>query len=329
MTMSFSQERHVELVAGAAEAFVVTSLAVSASIPADVPHLNVFVMTVVDVTDPKQDVLARVAQIADLSTIPQGRDAGLDAPGPDGIQFLSATCVLSYGTLETALDGAQAVRDRVSALVVDWQNFRTNFNAPTPTPAIYVFPLVSVSQKAALIQTYKTAKQDRYQKQIDKTAADATLARANTDYTYKQGLVTGMDAAFAAAQTNQTEVAAMSAAYLALDNAGVTFLATAGCAAAPDKAAFQTALNVAAVQLATFAGYVTDAVTLSSIVAGYRSGRFSESGTAATTLATAQTDQTAKAQLVTSALATEAAALAAVIAVCPDFDLHSIPYVDG
>ena len=76
------QERHVELVTGANEAFVITTLMANASIPAQLPHLNVFVIAVADVDDPKQDSLARVARIADLTTLPIGRSAGIAAPGP-------------------------------------------------------------------------------------------------------------------------------------------------------------------------------------------------------------------------------------------------------
>ena len=190
---------------------------------------------------------------------------------------------------------------------------------------------MDASQKDALIATYKTAKQDRYQKQLDKTAADDALTRAQSDYTYKTGLVTGIDAMNAAASTNQGEVSSMSAAYLALYNAGVTFLATATGTppSAGDKATFQAALDTAAIDSASFAGFVSDASTLSGLVTAYRNTRSSEAASASTTLSTAQSDQVTKAQLLTSALATEAAALAAVLAVCPDFDSHSIPLVDG
>ena len=130
----FEQERHVELVAGANQLFSITSRMIDAVIPTELPHLNVFVVTVNAVADPKQDTLARIATIADLTILPIGRDPGIAAPGPDGIQFLASAWTQTYEDLQTALDGAQVFRDRVNKLITDWNSFDTTFSAPDPTP---------------------------------------------------------------------------------------------------------------------------------------------------------------------------------------------------
>ena len=319
------QERHVELVSGASQAFVVTSRLISANIPVELPHLSVFVLAVTDVTDPKSDTLARVAMLADLTTLPQGRAAGIATPGPNGIEYLSAVTTNSYTTLETGNDAATAIADRVSALVLDWETFRTKFNAPTPLPAIITLPKVDASQKQALIDAYAIAKQVRYQAQIDKTNADAALVRAQADYTYKSGLVTAVAAMLAEAASTQSNLTTVVSQFGVLLTAGNTFYAanTGGTGAAT----FLAALTSATSHQAAMPGYLTTATQLVTDLTNYQSARAADAATSSTALTAAQSTQITKAQTLTSTQATETAALNAVLAVCPDFDKHSIPFV--
>jgi hypothetical protein len=323
---TFDQTRHVELIAGGDQAFVIENEMKAAAIPAELPHLSVFLVNVVDVLDPKQDTLARVATLADLTRVPIGRDVGIAAPGPDGIQFLSSSWIASYDTLETGLDAAQAFRDRVNKLVVDWQAFRTRFNAPSPTPAVYTFPTADTSPRTTLINAYKVAKQDRYQKQLAKTAADTALAAAQADSTYKQGLVTGIAPIASGAVINQTEMSQVTGFLSTLQAAGTTF---AGAnPSGTGIAAFQAALTLAASQGASAVAFGADAGTLLALVTTYQSARQGEAVTASAAITTTTIDQISKSQALTTAIAIETAALSAVLAVCPDFDKHSIPFVD-
>lgn len=322
----FDQTRHVELVAGGDQVFIIENEMKAAAIPAELPHLSVFVINVVDVFDPKQDTLARVATIADLTLVPIGRDAGIASPGADGLQFLSAAWTASYDTLETGLNAAQAFRDRVNKLVVDWQTFRTQFNAPNPTPAIYTFPTTDTSLRTTLINTYKVVKQDRYQKQLAKTSADTVLTTTQTDSTYKQGLVTGIAPIASGAVTNQTEMSQVTGFLSTLQAAGTTF--TVANPAGVGIVTFQAALTLAASQGAQAVAFGADASALLGLVGTYQSARQSDATTAATAVFSAIANQTAKAQALSAAVAIETAALAAVLAVCPDFDKHSIPFVD-
>lgn len=323
---TFDQTRHVELIAGGDQAFVIENEMKAAAIPSELPHVSVFLVNVVDVFDPKQDTLARVATIADLTQVPIGRDAGIAAPGGDGIQFLSAEWTATYPTLETALDAAQAFRDRVNKLVVDWQTFRTQFDAPSPTPATYTFPATDTSPKTTLINAYKVAKQDRYQKQLAKDAADATLAAAQADSTYKQSLVDEIAPIASGAVTNQIEMSQVVGFFSTLQAAGTTF---AGAnPSGTGIAAFQAALTLAASQGASATAFVADAGTLLALTTTYQSARQGEAVTASSVVTTATIDQISKSQALTAAIALETAALAAVLVVCPDFDKHSIPFVD-
>lgn len=327
---TFSQERHVELVSGANEAFVITNLMVSALVPDELPHVSVFVLTVNDVSDPKQDTLARVANIADLTTIPVGRDAGVAAPSADGIQYLSASATVSYETLEVANDAAVAFQDRVNALVEGWILFRDEFSAPDPTPALYTFPRGDSTQKEVLIAAYKAAKQDRYQKQLDKDEADAELARAQVEYAYRQGLVSAIEAIDTKAATNTTEMSTLKAGIDTLLSASNTFYAAASGTppSGAEKTAFLAAITTATTMQSVGVGYMADAAAMEAQIDTYRSSRVTEASAANDDLIAAQSDATTKTQQLTSALATESAALQAVLAVCPDFDKHSIPFVD-
>lgn len=327
---TLSQERHVELVSGANEAFVVTSLMVSATIPAQLPHLNVFVMLINDVDDPKQDTLARVARIADLTTIPIGRTAGIATPTANGMEYLSASSTNVYDTLETANDAATAIRDRVNALMNAWIDFHTNFQAEDPTPAVYTLPYAGTSQSSVLIAAYKTAKQDRYQKQLAKTEADAALARAQTDYNEKQNLVADLTNILSGATVNQGEMQALINGLVPLITASNAFLAAASGTppSGAEKTTFQAAITAATAVQTTSTGYVADATSLTGLITTYQAARVSDAAAAAATVTTVQADQITKVQQLTSAQTLEAAALAAVLAICPDFDKHSIPFVD-
>jgi hypothetical protein len=321
------QERHVELVPGAAESFVVTNEMVSAAIPDQLPHLNTFVIAVADPLDATQDTLARVANIADLSLIPIGRDAGIAAPGVNGIEFLSQTSTSRYDTLETANDAATAFQDRVNALVEGWITFRTEFNAPDPAPALYTFPRTDPSQKSALIAAYAAAKQSGYAQLQVKNAADAALTAAQTDYTYKAGLLPGVTVIMTDAAKVQGSLATVISQF------GVILSSASAFAAANPGgvgiAAFNAAISTALLQQQAMPGYNTGAATMIADVLAYQTARQNDVTTAASTLAAAQSNQITQAQALTAANATTAAALAAVLAVCPDFVASSIPYVPG
>jgi len=336
---TFEQVRNVELVSGTAEAFVITNRMVSANIPYELPHVNVFVISIADVTDPKQDTLARVAMISDLSTIPIGRDNGIANPGVNGLEYLSACAVISYPDLETANDAATAMQDRVNALVTDWITYNTEFSAPDPVPAIYTFPSVNPSQLQQLISTYAAAKQARYQDQLASTAAQTALTAAQADYTYKQNLVSGAQTVLNDALKVQTDVNVVVSQFSSAVFSGNIMVAAAlvfynANTGGSGASTFLTALNAYTAtnttlntQILAASSFISDAVTLVTDATNYYNARVSDSTASGTALTAAQLAQITAAQTLTSALAVEAAALAAVLAVCPDFVSTTIPLV--
>lgn len=325
---TLEQTRHIELVSGTSQRFVVTSLMTGAVIPGQLPHLGVFVQRIITRGDPLDDTFQRVARIADLSELPFGRDEGLgSAPGVN-IDYLSSTVILSYTSLDEAKAAAIAVADRVNALVTSWIDFKTNFEAPIISPIVFTFPTGGGTAEDVLIGVYKVAKQDRYQKNLLKVESDAVLTRATADYNYKRAREVELDAMVAKGIIVENDMDGASSFHASLLAAGDVFLVAAGCAAAPDQATFQAALNDATNETSILASYVVHVSTLTGLINGYDATRVVEVAAASTALATAQADQITKAQALASAQATEATALAAVLAVCPDFDKNSIPMVD-
>lgn len=324
---TLEQERHVEIVAGAQQAFFVTSRLVAAGLPVELPHLSVFVLQVTDVLDPKADALVRVATLADLSLLPIGRDAGIAAPGAGGIVYLSPSVTMVYDTLEIALTAAQAFQDRVNQLLVDWETFTASFNAPTPLPALYTLPRTSASQRMALIEAYTTAKRDRYQAQATLATANQALASAQASYVYQQGLVASATSLRESVLAVQTDLTAGLLYYATLLTESNGFYGSnpTGAGAVP----FAGALAVAATRqtaMGAYPGHATASVVAATALADARTA---EVLTARTALTSAEVTQTAQAQVAVAAATLEATALAAVRAVCPDFDPASIPYVPG
>ena len=336
------QERHVELVPrasdtipGSYQSFVVTNGMVSAVIPDELPHLNVFVMTIADQEDPFRDELERVANLADLTSLTIGRDPAIADAAAFGVEespilYLADSSTNRYDTLETGIDAATAFRDRVSALITDWISFRTVFNAPDPTPAFYTVPVVDPSQKDVLIAAYAAAKQAGYAQLQTKNAADATLVRAQTDYTYKSSLVSGIDTIVNGSTLTKNAFTAVVAQFGSLLTAGSAFYgANVGLLGLTGGPAFQSALSTAQSQQAAMPGYLGYANTVVTDSTIYQTARVGDLTTAASTLATSVADQITQAQALTAANALTAAALAMVYVVCPDFDPTSIPYVPG
>jgi len=299
-----------------------------AIIPGQLPHLGVFVMRIITRDDPQDDTFQRVARIADLSELPLGRDEGLDSDDGVDIDYLASIVVLNYDTLSEAKLAYVAIKDRVNALVTDWVDYMLNFDAPIISPEIFTLPDVDDSQFEVLAATYKIAKQDRYQKNLLKLEADAVLTRATADYNYKRAREVELDSMVAKGIIVDADMSAASSFHAALLSEGTTFLAAAACAAAGDKADFQDALNTGTNETSILAAYDVDVATLTGLINGYDAARVVEVAAASAALATAQADQIAKAQAYTTAQTTETTALAAVIAVCPDFEKNSIPFVD-
>jgi len=339
------------------------------------PTLTVFVLQVVDRTDSKSDVFARVANLADLTALPQGRDAALIAnPGSSSFQYLSSTATNRFTDLATAVAAQKVIQDRVGALVSDWETYTNQFVASSLSILIPLSNSLSPEAVQALINAYKTAKKARGAAQSAVVPAQdlvtytednlASLkALATQIQKFYQDTVSGsldgalmrtaeitnaktyLDTLNVASSTFMSAAIALLAEFSTLKSAGVTFLAAAGCAAGGDKTTFNNALTLAGSQITAFAtdeatfqsamdlatansGTVAQGVsnhgTFATAINNYLTSVNSDVVAARTSYDNAVTGLTTANNAVSSALAVEAATLAAVLAVCPDFDYNSV-----
>src|SRR6266542_2071056 len=252
---NLQQERHVEYVSAQFERYVLTSTMTTAVIPTELPHLFVFVHKIVAPSDPKRDTLARVARIADLTTLPLGRNAGLAS---HAVEYLSTTSTLTYPTLDEAIAAEKTVIDRCNALITDWVKFNASFNAPSPTPANISLPSPDPSQKQQLIAAYKATKENRYALGLARQAAAQALAQAQAAFTAAQATVGDLTGFVQTANQLAVEAQNSLAFLTAVGGAGTMFLLAAGCAPADAQSTFQAALNQATNQQALLVGYSSD-----------------------------------------------------------------------
>ena len=172
----------------------------------DLPFTQVFVLTIVDPTSPKQDVLARVAtpvdlrhsdatapvyvrvastdmitlsgdsfariaNVADITKLPRDRTIAVR----QGLTtYLTSTMVLLYDSEVTADAAAKQVVDRLSDLVVAWRAHSTGF-ATNPYQD-YTLPQPATGVVATRTVTYAAAKAARV---AAETARDAASAAAD------------------------------------------------------------------------------------------------------------------------------------------------------
>lgn len=319
---TLQQQNHVEIVSGAAEKFVVVSTMLSATIPTELPHLHVFVFTIVDPIDPQDDEFTRVATVADLSLLPQSRDAAVTA---SSTTYLQTACTVSFDNLTDALTGAQVLQDRVNQLVSDWESFAGSFDGTHD----YVFPSSTPSQKQALINAYAAAKQAGYAQLQVANAAAASVTSATAKVTDLSAQVAAVTGFVASATLVKNDVIAETNAFTTLKSAGDVFLVAASCAATGDKDTFQAALNVGANQETLNTGYIADATTAEASLNTYLGTVSASLAAAQTALSSAQANNILQQQTLATDNATTAAALSALLAVAPDFDPTTVPFVPG
>lgn len=321
------QERHVELVTGLQEQFVITSQLTAANIPSELPQLAIFVLSIVTREDPKDDTFSRVGRVSDLTTLPVGRDAGLASAGGTNIEYLSAGATLIYTTLNDAVLASTTIRDRVSALVTSWNQFYTQFNAPDPTPIDYLIPSIDPSQVAALIGAYRVAKHSAYSAFAAKQAADTQFTFATTDLASKSTRLASAKSVQSYALIVTSESGTINTAFTTLLTASDTYYAFKNTSSGPDMT-FSGVLSSAHATVASSAPYPGDSANLVSYANTLVTMLQSENDIATLALYAATSSQTIAGNTLTAATATMNTALNAVLAVCPTFDKTSVCWID-
>jgi len=125
----------------------------------DLSDSGVFLMEIVSETDPTQDVLARVASVADLSTYVMDRVVAVRG----GSRYFRASVVrVSYTDLNVAKTAVDVMEDFINRLVTAVQSFNTDFSTsnelgPPLEYATLEFPLIDDAIEARLVGDIETA----------------------------------------------------------------------------------------------------------------------------------------------------------------------------
>lgn len=310
----------------------------------DLPFPDVFVHQVVINNDPKSDKFLRVSSIVDLTTLPRGRDAALNAKSKN---YLTSSFLVEFDDVTTATAAKKLIAARVDQLVLDWIKYNNEFVNPELTN----IPVVPSSIVTTAKNDYKQAKNTRVAAEADLAAKDAALTTALAAASAAAQKLTDATAASIGCTQN---LALLSSAQSAIN----TFLAPSGTADGlvgssktfvEQAYTFESANDGTENTVTTFEGQISGyesvlnsfngALTtvrqsgLASLTAAYNAislectnaqGAVTTAATektnADTAAATAQTNKTLAEAAVTAAKAVEATARTHLEQVCPDYD---------
>jgi len=150
----------------------------------ELPQEAVFVFTIVSETDPAGDVFNRVGSPTDLRSLKISRALAITA---GATEYLSPTFTVSYPLLEVAIAAKATVASRINEAINTWVSYRNQFEDDGTVPQ--VFPTVSASYEQGLKDTYTDAKAYRVTKETAASAAAAALTLATTEAANAAALV--------------------------------------------------------------------------------------------------------------------------------------------
>lgn len=177
--------------------------------PGDLPTSNLFVLTINDAGDAKQDVLARVvvpydlrrlstalyvrvdedsllyispdafARVPSVSELTELAQDRTDAVRRNQTEYLSGTVVLTYTSRATADAAYRQLLARLSDLVVQWREFNVAFE--TRPTQVYTLPVVAASVEDERRAVYTAAVTARRAAEAVHEAASAAYDACQTD----------------------------------------------------------------------------------------------------------------------------------------------------
>ena len=253
----------------------------------ELPTTALFVYSMGDPERIDADSFSRIANPQDLQNLSRDRDAAVLA-GTD--EYLASFASFQYGDLDVAVTAKEQVKGRINELVNRWIAYQTQFLVDTGVSQS--FPSTDSTQEEALIATYTEAKEERI-------AAEEAVTSASLEVT---SIDTALEQTKTYIPTSQQAVSDISQINNEF-NAYVSDIVTEGTTAATLR--------------------TTLLATLSSSSAYFNSSLLTLTNTKTAqeeSLATAKTEKIEASQLLAAAQAAEDAALAAILAVNPDFD---------
>lgn len=308
--------------------YIITALV---SEQGELPTTSLFVYKITDVVDTTQDVFERVATPYDLENISNGREVALTAGNS---YYLTSVLTRKYADLNMAVQAKDAVKSRVNDGVRAWYDFKEVFSGnldgwhPTEDAtyeqqlqdAYYAARATRVAADLALVEAekdladareaanYQTTITEKYKEQY---ALAVDVKSFWTNYFNSIKTVSGGQAFAGLTKTYQVPVAEM-----------LTYVGNTE----PRYPALSAAFAGQEANLASFANTESNATNLTStldalyisLLASYNSSLqlTTVKNLAVSSAVIAKKEAEAE---VSSAQAAEDAALAAALAICPDF----------
>ena len=197
-----TQTRTSVLVGGVPKFRVVSTVNVNGQLP----DLGVFVFAITNTADPSQDTFTRVAQVADLLSLPSTR---ADAVRRQSIYYRIPQVTLTYDDIETGVTGAATIKDRVNYLVKSWISYKYEFQKGPPGD-VYRLPLLSLSTLAELVTRWQKAQAATLTARLYLENAQAALTAKQVELAAlvdKQAFATEVTAVLGSAETQSSALA--------------------------------------------------------------------------------------------------------------------------
>jgi len=320
-----NQQRQAVVVSGTVKYTITTTCTARGTLQ----DTGIFLLSIPTATDPKDDAFERVIEIADVDTYFNDRDVAIAA---GAIYWRSSAVTITYTDVETANAAWKEFNSRINSLVNAYDAFLTEFDT-VPSGDVINFPTVDESAKAALKAAYAatvplvTAAQDALTThQAECTQLEADLATNETQLQQ----ATADAAAWVNTQAVLTSILAVDTALnasLTTNNAAVRSANASSSATDPEKANLESYLVSNDAMLVQFTAQNT---ALSALISGTVTPQMSTLNARVVSLTQAKNaiyvnlnkchiESSKLSAAATTAVANREAALAAVIAVCPDF----------
>jgi hypothetical protein len=275
----------------------------------ELPRIQIFVYKIVDAADPSSDTFARVANVGDLDGEAElliSRDATIAA---GATEYTSSYCSIQYPDLTIATQAKSAIATRINELISDWVLYHDTFIVNNGIDQL--FPSADPALEETLTAAYADAKSARKAAEIELVAADTELTLAEKDVANAK-TVYGIykEEVDFCQKTRSTD-------WLLLDNALTALLADVSFV---DPAKANYLANGQPARVAVSA----DLLSFSQNAAAKVAASYNNVTTTESLAADAVTNKKEAEASLAAAQKAEAAALAALMAVCPTFDPSSV-----
>lgn len=208
------------------------------------PGLEIFVRQVVQTDDPKNDSFVRVAGVTDFSDVGTDREACItDAT----FLYRASALTVYYDDVTTATTGWNELSSRINTLVTEYDAYIDIFLTP-PSGAVTTYPTVDSSEKQALIDTYRTSVSTVTTAEEARDTESLSCQQTQFELETLQAQLADVQADVASLTPIVSSTAVLNASYPSATSlvdsgyAGASTLVTASSATAGEKSAIQAQL---------------------------------------------------------------------------------------